>query len=66
MAAAKPARRLNVARETAAAKRTRAAAIARGLAKAYPDADCELEYKSPWQVLVATILSAQCTDKMVK
>jgi endonuclease III len=64
-AAGKPARRLNVARETAAAKRTRAAAIARGLAKAYPDADCELDYKSPWQLLVATILSAQCTDKMV-
>ena len=64
-AAAKPARRLNVARETAAAKRARAGAIARGLAKTYPDADCELDYKSPWQLLVATILSAQCTDKMV-
>ena len=64
-AAAKPARRLNVARETAPAKRLRAAATARGLAKTYPDADCELDYKSPWQLLVATILSAQCTDKMV-
>jgi len=64
-AAAKPARGLNVARETTAAKRGRAAAIARGLAKTYPDADCELDYKSPWQLLVATILSAQCTDKMV-
>jgi endonuclease III len=61
----KPAPRLNVARETAAAKRARAGAIARGLAKTYPDADCELDYKSPWQLLVATILSAQCTDKMV-
>ena len=61
----KPARRLNVAREAAPAKRTRAAAIARGLATTYPDADCELDYKSPWQLLVATILSAQCTDKMV-
>ena len=64
-AAVKPARRLNVARETPAAKRPRAAAIARALAKTYPDADCELDYKSPWQLLVATILSAQCTDKMV-
>jgi endonuclease-3 len=64
-AAEKPARRLNVARETSAAKRARAAAIARGLAKTYPDADCELDYESPWQLLVATILSAQCTDKMV-
>lgn len=58
-------RRLNVARETAAGKRTRAMAIARGLARTYPDADCELDFQSPWELLVATILSAQCTDKMV-
>jgi len=56
---------LNVARETGAARRTRARAIARGLARAYPDAWCELDYKNPWQLVVATILSAQCTDKMV-
>ena len=56
---------LNVARESKAARRTRAQAIARGLAKAYPDAWCELDYRTPWQLLVATILSAQCTDKMV-
>ncbi len=31
----------------------------------YPDAHCELDYSSPWQLLVATILSAQCTDKRV-
>lgn len=31
----------------------------------YPDAHCELDYTSPWQLLVATILSAQCTDKRV-
>jgi endonuclease III len=60
-----PARRLNVARESAIAKRTRARAIARGLARAYPDATCELDFRSPWELLVATILSAQCTDKMV-
>jgi endonuclease-3 len=63
--AANRAKPLNVAREPAPAKRKRAVAIARGLAKAYPDADCELDYRTPWQLLVATILSAQCTDKMV-
>ncbi len=31
----------------------------------FPDAKCELEYKSPYQLLVAVILSAQCTDKRV-
>ena len=56
---------LNVARESRAARRTRARAIARGLGRAYPDAWGELDYKSPWQLVVATILSAQCTDKMV-
>jgi endonuclease-3 len=56
---------LNVARESRATRATRARAIARGLAKAYPDAWCELRHRSPWELLVATILSAQCTDKMV-
>jgi endonuclease-3 len=62
---AKPAPRLNVARESPAAKRARTRALARALERTYPDAWCELDYKSPWQLLVATILSAQCTDKMV-
>lgn len=31
----------------------------------YPDAHCELDFRSPWELLVATILSAQCTDKRV-
>ena len=31
----------------------------------YPDAHCELDFDSPLQLLVATVLSAQCTDKMV-
>ena len=31
----------------------------------YPDAHCELDFQSPWELLVATILSAQCTDKRV-
>ena len=35
------------------------------LATLYPDAHCELDFKTPFQLLVATILSAQCTDKRV-
>jgi len=56
---------LNVAREGLAGRRTRARAIARALAKAYPDAWCALDHRSPWELLIATILSAQCTDEMV-
>jgi endonuclease-3 len=56
---------LNVARETKPARTKRARAIARGLARTYPDAWCELTYRTPWELLAATILSAQCTDKMV-
>ncbi len=37
----------------------------KGLSALYPDAHCELDYQSPWQLLVATILSAQTTDKRV-
>src|SRR6201990_3376923 len=33
--------------------------------RVYPDAHCELDFKNPLQLLVATILSAQCTDKRV-
>jgi endonuclease-3 len=43
----------------------RAAAIADLLAGEYPDARCELDYRSPWELLVATMLSAQCTDVRV-
>jgi endonuclease III len=49
---------------TAEAKR-HAAQIARRLATAYPDAVCSLDFSSPLELLVATILSAQCTDKRV-
>jgi len=35
------------------------------LEKTYPDAECALHFSSPWQLLVATILSAQCTDQRV-
>ena len=43
----------------------RIAAILEGLDEAYPDAECALTHRSPWELLVATILSAQCTDVRV-
>lgn len=43
----------------------RIAAILDLLAKAYPDAECALHHRTPWELLVATILSAQCTDARV-
>jgi endonuclease-3 len=43
----------------------RIAAILRGLDEAYPRAECALTHRSPWELLVATILSAQCTDVRV-
>jgi len=62
---AKPAGSARRGRESAAARKTRAAAIARRLASAYPAASCSLEFDGPFQLLVATILSAQCTDRRV-
>jgi len=43
----------------------RAAAILKGLDEAYPNVECALTHRSPWELLVATILSAQCTDVRV-
>ena len=43
----------------------RAAALVAALPRIYPDAHCELDFADPLQLLVATILSAQCTDKRV-
>lgn len=43
----------------------RVSAILRGLDEAYPEAECALNHRSPWELLVATILSAQCTDVRV-
>ena len=37
----------------------------RVLTKSYPNVRCELDFKNPFQLLVATVLSAQCTDKRV-
>jgi endonuclease-3 len=46
-------------------QRKRALKIARRLEKAYPDAVCALSHEDPYQLLTATILSAQCTDERV-
>lgn len=46
-------------------KKARAKRLIRGLRELYPDADCALQHKSALQLLVATILSAQCTDERV-
>lgn len=54
-----------MARESLAEKRLRTARIIEGLRAAYPDAHCELNYTNPLELLIATILSAQCTDKQV-
>jgi len=43
----------------------RVAAILKALDEAYPEAICALTHSSPWELLVATILSAQCTDVRV-
>jgi endonuclease III len=52
-------------RETAKAKIARTEKIIAGLKKTYPDAHCELVHQNPLELLIATILSAQCTDKRV-
>lgn len=69
-----PARKLKAARtvgqrglrrESKAAKRERTAEVIARLKREYPDAKCSLDFKNPYQLLVATILSAQCTDERV-
>ncbi|MEO6788275.1 MAG: endonuclease III [Chthoniobacteraceae bacterium] len=52
-------------RETAAARAARAREILEALARTYPHAHCELDHATPLELLIATILSAQCTDKRV-
>jgi endonuclease-3 len=52
-------------RESAADKLARARKIISALERAYPNAHCELNHSNPLELLVATILSAQCTDKRV-
>jgi endonuclease-3 len=52
-------------RESAPAKAVRLKKILGALDRAYPEAHCELDHRTPLELLVATILSAQCTDKRV-
>ena len=52
-------------RESADARAKRARQIVEQLQRVYPDAHCELDYTNPLELLIATILSAQCTDKRV-
>lgn len=54
-----------MARETQMQRQARAKEILRRLRKRYPDAKCELDWSTPLELAVATILSAQCTDKRV-
>jgi endonuclease-3 len=51
--------------ETLAGKKRRVRAIMTALKRQYPDARCMLDYSNPLELLVATILAAQCTDKRV-
>jgi endonuclease-3 len=52
-------------RESKAAKRARAAEVFERLQAEYPDAHCELDFSNPFELAVATILSAQTTDARV-
>jgi endonuclease-3 len=64
--AAKPARKKGVPRPRNAAERhARVNEILRRLDEMYPNVTCALVHRSPWELLVSTILSAQSTDKMV-
>ena len=52
-------------RENLADKIQRTQKIISALKRTYPNAHCELNFENPLQLLIATILSAQCTDKRV-
>ena len=51
--------------KNAAERKARIVEILARLERMYPDATCALIHRDPWELLVATILSAQCTDKRV-
>ena len=63
--AKKPTRRAQFSRESRAAKMARTLEIITRLKREYPDAHCSLDHRNPFELLVATILSAQCTDERV-
>jgi endonuclease III len=52
-------------RESKANRLLRTERLIAGMKKAYPDVRCALTFGDPWELMVATILSAQCTDKRV-
>jgi endonuclease-3 len=54
-----------MARESLENKKKRAAKIVKELQKLYPDMKCFLNHETPLQLLVAVMLSAQCTDERV-
>jgi endonuclease-3 len=54
-----------MARESRKARRERTERICRELDALYPAADCSLDWRTPFELLVATILAAQCTDSKV-
>jgi endonuclease-3 len=54
-----------MARESKAAREARARRITRKLFAAHPDAKCALDHRTPYELLCATVLSAQCTDERV-
>jgi endonuclease-3 len=57
--------RLRLRHESHKSRLARAARLSAALAQLYPDARISLDFATPWQCLVATILSAQCTDERV-
>ncbi len=61
----KPVGQKGIRREGLEARRQRALEIVQRLKQEYPNARCSLDYQNPFQLLVATILSAQCTDERV-
>ncbi|HET7292140.1 MAG TPA: endonuclease III [Vicinamibacteria bacterium] len=60
-----PARRGRRSRASRATTAARAGRILDVLERTHPDATCALHYRTPWELLAATILSAQCTDERV-
>ena len=54
-----------MARQTSRSTADHIQAVIAALRRTYPNAHCELEYSNPLELLIATILSAQCTDKRV-
>jgi endonuclease-3 len=61
----KPAKTSKIKSSVPADLKTQVKQIIRGLAKTYPDATCALKHESAYQLIAATILSAQCTDERV-